>query len=100
MIIGFAGEKVNDSLVVPAQGGHQRGRQAVRDRSTSATARSGPPSIVPAPAEKVVFDVEQEAVEGRVREPAEPEKTTINDFGLEVQPLTPELAKPLACRPI
>ena len=32
VIIGFAGEKVVNGSVVPAQGRDQRGRQAVRDR--------------------------------------------------------------------
>ena len=61
MIIGFAGEKVTDPAVVPAQGGHQRGRQAATRSSSSATARSETTSIVPAPSEKVVFDVEKRA---------------------------------------
>ena len=34
-------------------------------------------------------------VQGQSAEKAEPEKTAINAFGLEVQPLTAELAKPL-----
>ena len=41
MIIGFAGEKVLTTPVVPPQGRHQRGRQAVRARSSSAMARNG-----------------------------------------------------------
>jgi serine protease Do len=52
-------------------------------------------SIVPAPYENVVFDIEREARPGGKPNAAEPAKTTINAFGLEVQPLTPELAKPL-----
>jgi serine protease Do len=61
--------------------------------------RDGKPrtvQIVPAPAENVVFDQERGGRPGSGRsEPAEPAKTTINAFGLEVQPLSPELAKPL-----
>jgi len=52
-------------------------------------------SIVPAPAENVVFDIERDARSDRKPSPTEPAKTTINGFGLEVQPLTPELARPL-----
>jgi serine protease Do len=50
---------------------------------------------VPAPADKVVFDIERKARSEEDSEKAEPAKTAINDFGLEVQPLTAELAKPL-----
>jgi serine protease Do len=53
-------------------------------------------SIVPAPAENIVFDMEKDGQPGSPRPKAsEPEKTAINGFGLEVQPLTAELAKPL-----
>jgi serine protease Do len=52
-------------------------------------------TIIPAPAENVVFEQEREAGETRESKPAEPTKTAISDFGLEVQPLTPELAKQL-----
>jgi len=50
---------------------------------------------VPAAAEKVVFEQELEGQNPEGQNPAEPEKTTISDFGLEVQPLTPALAKQL-----
>jgi serine protease Do len=52
--------------------------------------------VVPAPADKVVFAQEKEETpdEPEVAK-AESPKTTIDDFGLEVQPLTPELAKSL-----
>jgi len=54
-------------------------------------------TITPAPAENVVFEQERESGQDREREskPAEPAKTAISDFGLEVQPLTSELAKQL-----
>jgi serine protease Do len=53
-------------------------------------------SIVPAPAENIVFDMEKDGQPGSQRPKAsEPEKTAINGFGLEVQPLTADLAKPL-----
>ncbi len=51
--------------------------------------------ITPAPAENVVFDVERQQTEGDAAEEAEPAKTAISDFGLEVQALTPDLAKGL-----
>jgi len=52
--------------------------------------------IVPAPAEKVVFEQERGGRSGSSRsEPAEPAKPTVNAFGLEVQTLTPELSRPL-----
>jgi len=52
--------------------------------------------IVPAPADKVVFNQERESSAPEEAETkAEPAKTAIEGFGLEVQPLTPELAKPL-----
>jgi len=50
--------------------------------------------VVLGSSERVVFDQEKEAT----KEPeakVETEKTKINDFGLEVQPLTPDLAKGL-----
>ena len=68
VITGFAGEKVQDRSVVPAQGGHQRGLQVVRASATSATARTQKTSIIPAPADKVVFEVEQGEAEGEARE--------------------------------
>ncbi len=53
-------------------------------------------SITPAPAGQVVFAQEKEKDGESVAESKpEPAKTSINDFGLEVQPLTPELAKSL-----
>jgi serine protease Do len=53
-------------------------------------------SVVPAPAENVVFDAERETPSADPHaKPAEPAKAAISGFGLEVQPLTPELAKPL-----
>ena len=51
-------------------------------------------SIVPAPSDKVVFEQEKESsAESETR--SEPAKTSISDFGLEVQPLTSELARSL-----
>jgi len=52
--------------------------------------------IVPAPSDRVVFAQEREESTREVeRGQSEPAKTTIRNFGLEVQPLTSELAKSL-----
>ncbi len=94
VITSFAGEKVQDSssfrLKVatsepskPYELGYLRKGKA---RSTS---------IVPAPAEKVHFAIEDEEGTKEEAEKVEPAKTSINAFGLDVQPLTDELAKPL-----
>jgi serine protease Do len=95
VITSFAGEKVND---------HSSFRLRV---ATSEVAKSydlgylrkgkeRTTSITPAPADKVVFDIEREDGDAKARpEKAEPARTAISAFGLEVQPLTPELAKPL-----
>jgi len=52
-------------------------------------------TIVPAPADKVVFDREKTAPEEAEAEKpkADDKKVEVADFGLEVQPVTPELAK-------
>jgi serine protease Do len=49
-------------------------------------------SITPSPADKVVFDVEREGSEPKA---TPTEKTSLSDFGIEVETLTPEVAKPL-----
>jgi len=51
-------------------------------------------SIVPAPSDQVVFDQERASENKDVEKPSRPEapKVELNDFGLEVQALTPELA--------
>jgi serine protease Do len=51
-------------------------------------------TITPAPSDKVVFAQERESTSPG-ESPSESPKTTIKDFGLEVQALTPELAKSL-----
>jgi serine protease Do len=52
-------------------------------------------NIVPAPYDQVVFEREKAPKEEAPEATKEAEKTTISDFGLEVQPVTPELAKQL-----
>jgi serine protease Do len=51
-------------------------------------------TIIPAASDQVVFGTEKES-SSRPDSKPEPAKTTINEFGLEVQPLTTELAKSL-----
>jgi serine protease Do len=94
VIIGYAGDKVLDLStfrlrVATSEVSKTYELAYLRDGKKRTT------SIVPAPAEKVVFDIEGEARPGEKPKSSEPAKTTINDFGLEVQPLTAELAKQL-----
>jgi serine protease Do len=94
VITSFAGEKVNDHSsfrlkVATSEVAKSYDVGYLRDGSQKTT------TIVPAPADKVVFDIEREERPKGPAEKAEPEKTSINAFGLEVQPLTAELAKPL-----
>jgi serine protease Do len=56
-------------------------------------------TIVPADYESISFPIEKVQADKPEEKKAEPAKTAINDFGLEVQPLTPELAKQLAIEP-
>jgi len=95
VITSFAGEKVQDRSsfrlkVATSEVAKPYELGFIRDGSAKTV------QIIPAPAEKVVFGIEDEGKPGSGRtEPAAPAKTTINAFGLEVQPLTPELSKPL-----
>jgi len=60
--------------------------------------RGGQPhttTITPAPYEEVVFDLERQGRAGAGGGESEPASTAVSDFGLEVQPLTPELIKSL-----
>lgn len=93
VIIGFAGEKVISGAAFKlkvATSEVAKPYEIVYLRE----GRQRTATIVPAPAEKIVFDEERESQSSE--EPAERSesgKTAISDFGLEVQPLTPELAK-------
>jgi len=94
VITSFAGEKVQDASsfklrVATSEVAHSYELGYLRDAKTQTT------SIVPAPADKVVFDIERAERTREKAEKAEPEKASINAFGLEVQPLTGEIAKPL-----
>jgi serine protease Do len=91
VIIGFAGEKIHDLpsfrlKVATSEVAKPYEIKFIREGKERSA------SVVPAAIEKVVFDQEKEL---EVPIPAETEKTTINDFGLEVQPLTSALAKQL-----
>ncbi|MDR3632393.1 MAG: Do family serine endopeptidase [Isosphaeraceae bacterium] len=52
-------------------------------------------TLVPAPADKVVFDIEKKSESDEPETKAETPKVEVKDFGFEVQPLTPELAASL-----
>ncbi len=93
VITSFAGEKISDHSsfrlkVATSEVAHPYEIGFIREGKEQTA------SITPAPYEKVVFDIEkgQKQDEG---EKAEPASTAISAFGLEVQPLTPQLAKPL-----
>jgi len=89
VIIGYAGDKVvNGSSfrlkVATSETSKPQDLVYVRDGKERKT------SIVPAPEDKVVF--EEDKQDGTSASPA---KTEVDGFGLELQPLTSELAKPL-----
>jgi len=91
VIVGFAGEKIHDGSsfklkVATSEVAKPYELKFIREGKERST------SIVPIDAEKVAFEEDQER-EAPV--PSETEKTTISDFGLEVQALTPSLAKQL-----
>ena len=96
VIIGFAGEKVHSLPSFRLKVATSEVAKPFRARRICVTAKRRTTSIVPGPAEKIKFAME---TDGETAEQApkasEPAKTAINDFGLEVQPLTPDLAKPL-----
>ncbi|APW60237.1 trypsin-like peptidase domain-containing protein [Paludisphaera borealis] len=95
VIVGYAGEKILSIptfrlKVASSSAGKSSEVEYFRDGKRQTAA------IVPAPAENVVFDVEREqAGDKEEGADAEPVKTAISDFGLEVQALTPELVKGL-----
>jgi serine protease Do len=94
VITGFAGEKVTSRpafrlKVAASPPGKSFDIEYYRDGKQHTTA------IVPAPEDKVVFDLEREQGREAPARSAEPAKTAISDFGLELQPLTAELAKSL-----
>jgi serine protease Do len=95
VITGFAGEKVLNASsfrlrVATSEISKPSELVYLRDGKERTT------SIVPEAKEKVVFALEKDGQSG-LHEPkvTEPAKTAIGDFGLEVQPFTAELAKPL-----
>ncbi len=94
VITAFAGEKVTDTPSF-------RIRVATSEPSRSyelgylRKGKERTTSIVPAPAEKVRFAIEDRESSKEESENAEPAKTSIGAFGLDVQPLTSVLAKSL-----
>ena len=91
VIIGFAGEKIQDGSsfrlkVATSEVAKPCEIKFIREGKEQSA------SVIPAAAEKVVFEQEKET---DAPKPTEPEKTTINDFGIEVQLLTAPLAKQL-----
>jgi serine protease Do len=95
VIVGFAGGKV-ESLpsfrlkVATSEVAKPLDLHFIRD------GRERTVSIAPAPAESVKFAMEEEnAVEKPQETPKQPAQAAIGDFGLEVQSLTPSLAKSL-----
>jgi len=91
VIVGFAGERIQDLSnfrlkVATSEVSKPCEIKFIREGKERSA------SVVPAAAEKVVFETDREL---EPKTPSEPEKTTISDFGLEVQPLTPALAKQL-----
>jgi serine protease Do len=96
VIVSFGGEKVDGIpsfrlKVASSPAGQEFPVEYYRDGQRKTA------TIVPAPAENVVFDIERDSQkQSQDEEKAkEPEKTPVADFGLEVQPLTGELAKSL-----
>lgn len=94
VIVGFAGDKVVDGSsfrlkVATSEADKPYELVYFREGQRRTT------QIVPAPAEKVVFGSEREGTPDEKPGRSEPAKTTISGFGLEVQPLTPEIAKAL-----
>ena len=90
----FAGEKIHDSSsfrlrVATSEPAHAYELGFVRE------GREKTASIVPAPSDKVVFDMERENGSADHSEKSESGSTAISGFGLEVQPLTDELTKQL-----
>jgi len=92
VIVSFAGDKVTDPAafalkVVTSEVAKPYELVFIRDGKQQTV------TVVPAPSEKVIHPSERATA---TDEPSEAAKTTaITDFGLDVQPLTPELAKPL-----
>ena len=95
VIVGFAGEKVASRPTFRLKvASSPVGKSYELDYYREGKRRST--TITPAPSENVVFDLERESSQDReTRRSSEPAKTAISDFGIEVQPLTAELARSL-----
>jgi serine protease Do len=94
VIVGFAGDKI-ESLpafrlrVATSEVAKPFELAYVRDGKRNSV------MVTPTKAENVVFAIERDNPSDEPGKYTEPPKTTINDFGLDVQPLTAELAKTL-----
>ncbi len=94
VIIGFGGDRIEDSAkfrlkVATSEVAKPYDLEYLRE------GKSKKVTIVPAPYENIVFDQEREAGDREVIDRAEPAKTVIGGFGLEVEPLTAAISKQL-----
>lgn len=95
VITSFAGQDLHDASsfrlrVATSQPSHAYEIGFVREGKEQTT------RIVPASADKVVFEVERESAgSDESSSSSEPSSTAISGFGLEVQPLTQEIGKQL-----
>jgi serine protease Do len=95
VITSFGGEKIHDASSFRLQVATSEVSKSY-ELGYVRGGRSRTTSITPAPYEKVHFAIEDSEYGARDRsEKSEPAKTSISAFGMEVQPLTAELAKPL-----
>jgi serine protease Do len=94
VITGFNGKPVSNvptfrMTVAASEAGKSFDLSYYRDGKERST------SIVPAPSDKVVSRLERESSSEERETPTEPAKTSIEGFGLDVQPLTREQARTL-----
>jgi len=97
VIVGFAGDKIASIpsfrlKVAASPVGKSFDLEYYRDGTRQTV------TITPAPAENVVFDIEKQEGPGSKdgeSHGGQPKSTSIGDFGIEVQPITADLAKAL-----
>ncbi len=93
---GFCRREGPERSVVPPQGRHERSLQTVGAESTCVTARRNQRPSSPRRWKRSCSTSRKMASQAAVtRAKSDPATTSIGDFGLEVQPLTAEIAKPL-----
>ncbi|WP_337175217.1 trypsin-like peptidase domain-containing protein [Paludisphaera sp.] len=96
VIVGFGGEKVDSVPIFRLKvASSKAGQEFPIEYFREGKRQQG--TIVPAPSEEVVFNIERERKEAEEEGSTakESEKSPIADFGIDVQPLTPELAESL-----